>query len=47
MKNITQPLVVAPTLANLQMLVSLDRTGSFLQQISCRIGFNQELLTRS
>jgi hypothetical protein len=28
MKNITQPLVIAPTLANLQMLASLDRIGS-------------------
>jgi hypothetical protein len=42
MKNITQPLVIAPTPANLQMLGSLDPTGSFLQQISCR---NLRLLT--
>ena len=45
MKNITQPLVIAPTPANLQMLGSLDPTGSFLQQISCRIGFDLRLLT--
>jgi hypothetical protein len=27
------------------MLGSLDPTGSFLQQISCRIGFDLRLLT--
>jgi hypothetical protein len=46
MKNITQPLVIAPTLSNLQMLASLDPDRQFFcSKTSGRIGFDRGLLT--